>query len=1492
MKKYFVGAIIALAIAIPAYSHAQDATQSLLNVWKRVSGYVTPTNSTNGIKVPALGSTGNPCLSVGSTGIFATTTCGSGGWGGSSTTTIGGLTPVNGVFLVNGSTTSDTNITISVSTSSPGTINLNPGFTGTLADSRISSAATWNAKQATIGVTAPITLTGVTVGLQGNFGSTNVYTSGYLNASTTLTTSASTTNFGILGVTSCNILNTTGAGTVGCNTFSYLTSVTADSPLAGSGTSGSHLTCATCVTSVTASGNITSSGGTTPAITLNANVLGVTLFSGTTVKASSSTFTTLNASSTISTNATNTGQTFLLGPTAGNLLALNSAGMIIPTTTAFITLGNLSGTAPVTYNSGTGAFGLQSSFGVTSLWATGFVNASTGNFTNLVVNTATTTNFTITGITGCNSTTQGLQTNANGLVSCGTINGTGGAGGATTTINSVNGPNFAFATATSGTTFNIATSSGTVTFNFPSNLGKPATFVVVASDAKDTTRGDYFATSTAQTAINAAITALPTSGGKIYLSDGLFTLSAPIIVNKSNVTIEGSGWNTVIKNGVGMNDYAIKVDDASLRKNLNFKDFKVDGSLLDNSSGGCIAASSTAQSLFDTLWLTSCKQYNLRLTGTTAAAFAYSNVVQNSLFDNASAIGISMENTDENNIHDNTFSDFSAEAIYDNAGTQNIHDNTFVGGAFFSTGMGVYVLSSNTKIINNTFDGLPNAAIKADGSRNTIAQNFISKVATPGIAPIIVRTGSYNQVANNTVTGGSFYPYALDEQATPTNTDVFNNYFQTGTSSQMNLSTGFAFFNNATSTPPAGGYYGGLDGTSNLLFNVPTGKTYIFGVNGVGVATITPTNLSVAGSLTVGNNSGGTSNRLYLAGTDTNHSIYSTGSFGDNMYFNEAGGNFHFVNVSTAADVLSMAAGNVNVATLTPSTLVMTNASKNLQSVTLGTNLSFTGNTLNASGGSGSGTISTSTNLTTNAIPIITAANTIGNSSISQVGGTTLINGVTPIIDGGGDWLMNVIHTSGANFIVQVPTSTAVLGNLVQSGGVQQFNDNTYITAAQFCSGGLFYVASSSNLNIYFPTLTQIGTSPCGNTQPWASSFAQQFANNAGTGSYTINASGSNESLLYAMGSGATIYPGQSQFAQGQFTASTTIQGATSTGMSFKGYLATFQPRSTAPTMQGQFLMASTTATGGNPEWTVGNIIGGANLTVTTTTPGQINLAFSGVLPIANGGTASSTLGTTLVGFTSNDTNVTGSIANNTLTFGWSGNLAYARGGSATTTTFTAGSVLFAGSASYAQNSANFFWDNTNSRLGVGSGTPGSRLTVQGSSGGTQALFTVASSTNATVFNIAASGDILFSGVATSTTAIQIKNPAGQAVLTIDETSIAGSPNSYIINIASSTGTTVFAVTGKGHLTSSLTAPVLTSCGSSPTIAGSDTSGTVTVGSGAVTGCVATFFSAYTNAAHCAVTSQTATSTFAYALSTTAITVTDVNISGKKFDYFCGANGE
>ena len=62
------------------------------------------------------------------------------------------------------------------------------------------------------------------------------------------------------------------------------------------------------------------------------------------------------------------------------------------------------------------------------------------------------------------------------------------------------------------------------------------------------------------------------------------------------------------------------------------------------------------------------------------------------------------------------------------------------------------------------------------------------------------------------------------------------------------------------------------------------------------------------------------------------------------------------------------------------------------------------------------------------------------------------------------------------------------------------------------------------------------------------------------------------------------------------------------------------------------------------------------------------------------------------------------------------GILPVGNGGTGTATAFTLGSVVFAGASGvYTQDNANFFWDDTLNRLGIGTATPGDTLEVVGS---------------------------------------------------------------------------------------------------------------------------------------------------------------------------------
>lgn len=98
----------------------------------------------------------------------------------------------------------------------------------------------------------------------------------------------------------------------------------------------------------------------------------------------------------------------------------------------------------------------------------------------------------------------------------------------------------------SGQNIQVAASGGGV-------FARPATFVVAASNAKDTTNADYICTGTNDdVTIQTAINALPSNGGTVLLTDGTYTIGSTIILTAFQRLI-GQGSNaTIITTSVDM----------------------------------------------------------------------------------------------------------------------------------------------------------------------------------------------------------------------------------------------------------------------------------------------------------------------------------------------------------------------------------------------------------------------------------------------------------------------------------------------------------------------------------------------------------------------------------------------------------------------------------------------------------------------------------------------------------------------------------------------------------------------------------------------------------------------------------------------------------------------------------------------------------------------------------------------------------------------------
>ena len=99
--------------------------------------------------------------------------------------------------------------------------------------------------------------------------------------------------------------------------------------------------------------------------------------------------------------------------------------------------------------------------------------------------------------------------------------------------------------------------------------------VVVAIDGS----GDF-------TDIQDGIDALPSEGGLVFVKNGTYTISAGLVIAKSNVTLEGQGASTLFQAGVGLNDYILKIGDgASSYSKINIKGIRFDGNKANQASG-------------------------------------------------------------------------------------------------------------------------------------------------------------------------------------------------------------------------------------------------------------------------------------------------------------------------------------------------------------------------------------------------------------------------------------------------------------------------------------------------------------------------------------------------------------------------------------------------------------------------------------------------------------------------------------------------------------------------------------------------------------------------------------------------------------------------------------------------------------------------------------------------------------------------------------------
>lgn len=160
-------------------------------------------------------------------------------------------------------------------------------------------------------------------------------------------------------------------------------------------------------------------------------------------------------------------------------------------------------------------------------------------------------------------------------------------------------------------------------------------------------------------------------------------------------------------------------------------------------------------------------------------------------------------------------------------------------------------------------------------------------------------------------------------------------------------------------------------------------------------------------------------------------------------------------------------------------------------------------------------------------------------------------------------------------------------------------------------------------------------------------------------------------------------------------------------------------------------------------------------------------------------------------------------------------------------------------------------------------------------------------------------GNIIFGTGLTATSSNTTVIPAATGNIGIGSTtpfasfSILGQVGTIPLAISSTTATsastTLFMIDQAGDVHYGGGTPVLSSCGTTPSLGpnSTDQSGTIQVGSVSATTCTLTFSIAKASIPHCVVTSQTGTIAISYTETISALVVTNAALTGDKVDYFC-----
>jgi len=229
--------------------------------------------------------------------------------------------------------------------------------------------------------------------------------------------------------------------------------------------------------------------------------------------------------------------------------------------------------------------------------------------------------------------------------------------------------------------------------------------------------------------IQAAINALPSTGGKIFLPAGTYSINSTTTI-PSNVWIEGAGASSTIlylQNNSNCTVFT-NSDHTNGNSNIKISNLKIDGNK-DNNTGTChgIWFYNVSNSKIENTYIYNVEDYGIYVYNSSATNYD-NNVISNNIID-SNYRGIQIETSKYNILTNNVIKNNSNRGLVLYGGTFNTASNNIIRN---NGDIGLLITGNNNTITGNIIEHNTKDGIQVLSSRNTIVGNMVRYNGNPG----------------------------------------------------------------------------------------------------------------------------------------------------------------------------------------------------------------------------------------------------------------------------------------------------------------------------------------------------------------------------------------------------------------------------------------------------------------------------------------------------------------------------------------------------------------------------------------------------------------------------------------------------------------------------------------------------------------------------------------------------------------------------------------